>query len=429
MMHRRCFVLNGLNHLVMMLSFSLLLACSSLAYQDAEPELEVDRKRSQKYVSELRRLAQARTVIREQVQAIDNRDRSLEFQMRSAFIEAAAADAMNRATPFLQTTPVFAKRMDQRFSTNRLPTTGQPAQAAGSMWFMVQNNTHLKTALASTSIQKLLQSNANAAQLVSDRAAMMKYANAIDSNFESIRAKVDWLGRRSMLEHQEALRLASDERVRDPQNAGLALVQSAAHRMNGDFGDALQCIDEVDHMNEQLLILQLVVRLQTEWIQGNQEQSKSLSREALVLGKEYGMVEPLLICGWIALAEGDTDLSFSCANRIRTIAPNYLEGHVLQAWSMLLKPRPDSREASLLLKGVSSITNSEDWQFHHVLAYASLLRKQWEKAEHEMTLAIDTAPSHLRNALEQQQNAIRSRDIPTVDLQKFLRDTWRINQP
>jgi tetratricopeptide (TPR) repeat protein len=422
-------VSEGLKRFLWILSIGFLFPCPALAYQDADPGIEVDKKRSQKYVSELRRLAQARTVIREQVQAMDNRDRSLEFQMRSAYIEAVSADAMNRATPFLQATPVFAQRMDQRFTPNRSTNPGQPGPAGGSMWFMIQNNTYLKTALASASMQKLLQSNANAAQLASDRAAMMKYASALDSNFDSIRAKVDWLGRRSMLEHQEALQLASDERVRDPQNAGMALVQAAAHRSNGDFGDALRCMDEVDHLNEQLLILQITLRLQTEWIQGNQEQSQALAKEVLVLGREYGMVEPLLICGWIALAEGDTELGFSCANRIRTFAPNYLEGHVLQAWSMLLKPRPDSRQAALSLKGVSSLSNSEDWYYHHALAYASLLRKQWDNADKEFTLAMDTAPSHLRDYLEKQQSAVRSRDMPQMDLQRHLRDTWRINAP
>jgi hypothetical protein len=209
----------------------------------------------------------------------------------------------------------------------------------------------------------------------------------------------------------------------------MALVQAAAHRTNGDFRNALRCIDEVDSLSEQLVVLHIVMRLQIEWIQENKEQCEALSKEAILLGREYGMVEPLLVRGWIALAEGDTDLSYSCAIQIRKFFPDYIEGPVLQAWSMLLKPRPVSRDASLLLQGVSAITNTNDWHYHHVLAFASLQRKQWDKADKEITLAIDSAPSHLRSYLEKQRSAMRNRDEPAFDVGRFLRDTWRIQVP
>lgn len=420
--------------LLLNVTLCLHLASSAFAYQDADPGLELDRKRSEKYIDELRRLSLARLAIREQVQVLEQKGQSLELSMRSAFIEGASLRAMNKATPFFDITPAFAQQMNLRFGQTRTapmrpPGLGVPANADGTIWWMVQSNTMLKRTMETASMQKYLQSSAAAAQIASNTQTLITFANAVGGNFDAMRSKVDWLGRRSALEHQEALRFASDQRVRDPQNAGLALVQAAAHRTNGDFRDALRCIDEVDNLSEQLAVLHVVMRLQIEWIQGNKEQGESLSKEAIVLGREYGMVEPLLIRGWIALAEGDTDLSYSCAIQIRKIFPDYIEGPILQAWSMLLKPRPESRDASLLLQGVSAITNTNDWHYHQVLAFASLQRKQWDKADKEITLAIETAPSHLRSYLENQRNAMRNRDEPEFDVGQYLRDTWRIQVP
>ncbi len=411
--------------------FSLLLvvvSCPTTLCQDndAARKLELDKQRSKRLIDELLSLVQRRTVMRDQAKAIAKWDPSLQLRMQSAYINAVTLEASNRATPFSQAVPTFMRWRDQRVATCNNRASSNPENA---IWFMVQDNTQFKLAMASASMQRYLEANLDAQTLASNRAALIQLSYELEKNFELMREKIDWIGRRSALEHQESLSLARLEKARDPYNPGLALIEAVAHRSNGDFGEALQCMDDIDNLNERMQVLHFVLRLQIEWLLGNKESSESLSRELFVIGKEYGMVEPLLVRGWIALAEGNTELSNDCGSRIRNIAPDYVEGVVLKAWSMLLQPRPASRDASTMLLGIAPRTNAEDWYFHEVLAYAYAQREQWTKAEKEIGIAVDAAPSHLVDYLRSQQTAISSRNLPKIDMREHLKETWRIQSP
>jgi tetratricopeptide (TPR) repeat protein len=406
----------------------LVLLSPTLLGQDNEAaqRAELDKGRSKRLLDDLQSLVQRRAAMRDQAKAITKLDPSLQLRMQSAYINAVSLEASNRATPFSQAIPTFMRWRGQRAAQCGDRSSNNPDNA---IWFMVQDNTQFKLAMASASMQKYLEANLDAQTLASNRAALVQLSYDLEKNFESMREKIDWLGRRSAWEHQQSLDFVRLEKARDPYNPGLALIEAVAHRSNGDFGKAIQCMDDIDNLNERMQVLSFVLRLQIEWLLGNKENSETLSRELFVIGKEYGMVEPLLVRGWIALAEGNTELSNDCGNRIRNIAPDYVEGTVLKAWSMLLQPRPASRDASTMLLGIAPRTNAEDWYFHEVLAYAYAQREQWTKAEKEIGIAVDAAPSHLRDYLGSQQTAIASRNLPQIDMREHLKETWRIQSP
>jgi hypothetical protein len=237
---------------------------------------------------------------------------------------------------------------------------------------------------------------------------------------------VDWLGRRSIAEQKAAVQLAEQHRAKDARNPGMALVQACGLRSLGEYGQCLDRMDEIDDYFQKLQILHMALRMQIEYLNDNQDELKSLANEATLLANEYQLIEPLLVRGWINIAQNELGAARNAVNAIRQIAPEYLEGNVLAAWETMLSSPRKAKDAVSLLRSAAIRKGVDDWFYHEALANALALSNNWNGASDQIDEAIRYAPVFMQSELAEERDAMVAKKLPKLDWDARLRKTWRL---
>lgn len=378
-----------------------------------------DAARASRFADQLKLQLEVRSSIRQQAVTLEQLDASLESRLRVAWIQAWHAEMLNRSTPMLQANPMFASMRPRNLNIDN-------AEGGSMLWYSLQDNTQLKILLASKAYEQAMEAQSNANTLANHRAAILEIADATEDNFQEFRRRVDWLGRRSEKEHAKALSLASDRKPKDRLNPGMGLIESAALRSLGDFGACLRRLDELDDYSDRMLVMHLVFRLQIEFLNDNEASVQELAKEAYMLGKEYQILEPLLVRGWIAISDAQWNVAHDCANAILLVDPDSVEGAVLKAWATVLGKKSQAKEAATILRAAKVHTDRDDWYFFEASAYVYAAQTRWKDASEAINEALKRSPSHCSSFLEAMKTELDKKQLPVIDWKKRFKETWTL---
>jgi tetratricopeptide (TPR) repeat protein len=271
-----------------------------------------------------------------------------------------------------------------------------------------------------------MSAQASLQSIQGNRAALLDIANQANRNFALLRARVDLMGRRSRQEHVAAIAIARDSRIADPRNAGMALIEAASLRSMGEFGDADDLLDEIDDYFLQLQVIHAMMRAQFDFVNNNPDRAKKTMAEIGPIAKEQAWFEPLLVRGWMAIADGDLSSAKRWAYEAKTIAPENVEVAVLIAWSLMEDSPRKSKDAISILRDVGIRSSPDDWFYLEALANAWARQSDWKQAKQQFDYALESAPIHMHSSLEQQLKSVENKRAPQIEWASRLRSHWKL---
>lgn len=411
-----------------------LVLCTSLFYatsicaQDAAGDAgaaAIDIDRCTKYVETIENIIAHREGLKKRCADLEGRDLSLQESLRSAWFSAVSKTNVLNNTPQLSVAPYLSNVIrSQRLSNSDLQSQ---FSNNGYLWYALQDNTFYRNQLMLSIWADQIQAESQYANLYQNRVALRDIADSADRNFEDFRKKADWLGRRSRMEHDAVLKLVREARIDDERNAGLFLIEASSLRTTGQFGE---CLDRMDYIDDYFLPLQIIhvmAQAQIEFLNDNNEKADKMINEAGGFALENKISEPILVRGWLALANGNEDAAKNFANSIRNFEPNNVEAAVLGAWANLQLSSKRGRDAVTLLRSVSVHVNEEDWYFHEALANAHSAAGDKKSAIKHIDIALDHAPSHVRAELLRQKADMEKNKVPVVAWKDRLKASWKLD--
>jgi|GEM_PF-6584047 len=410
--------------LVRFLIPSLLVLCDTLCAQ-APPN--VDQERTNRYVESLEDLKKVRAAIRKQCNAIEARDRLLVGQLQSQWMGSVLKYEAALNTPEFTATPILRDICGSNGNLGARLRACDPQ--SGGIWSRIQDNSFTKNFLAASAISDRLAAQSSLQALLSNRESLLDIANRADINFVALRARADWMGRRSRMEHQAALAIARDAQVNDPRNAGMALIEATSLRSLGEFGDSDDLLNEIDDYFLQLQVIHAMMRAQFDFVNNNLDRAKKTLAEICPIAKKQGWVEPLLVRGWMALAAHDLPNAKRWAYDAKALAPEHLEVAVLIAWTHIEDPSKKSKEgkeAIAILRDAGIRSSKDDWHYLEALANGWARQSDWKQAKQQIEYASETAPSHMQASLQQQLDSIENKKAPQHEWGNRLRSHWKL---
>ncbi len=389
----------------------------------AKAPKSVDEARAERFADHLKGLVKNRDALRQHCESIVKQDYTLERAVWQEWSQAVTAYQAAAMTPQFQLAPRFGVLSQQ---TRFVLAEGNNNANGNQVWYAIQDNSMLKQAWANQSFLRQVEANLDAATLANHRIALFDISNQVDRNFEEFRSQVDWMGRRSKNEHDAALQVTREARIKDPRGAGISLIQAAAYRSLGNFGDCIDRMDEIDDFFPKLQVLHLTFKMQLEFLNDNNDELKKVLPEATYIGNEYQLVEPLLIRGWIGVAQKNWPMAHDSASDIKRIAPEWLEGAILSAWITMSTEPKKGKDAVSSLRGAAIRKSTDDWYFDEAIAQAFAMSGNWEQAKSHMGLALRVAPDFVRDDLQKELDQFARKQLPTIDWNVRLRGAWTL---
>lgn len=417
-------------NLVLIVLCTALLCCAPVHGQGAAGGAaageEIDSERCTAYVEAIQNIIEHRDGLKKRCTDLESRDLSLQESVRSAWLSATRSANILSNTPQLTIYPYLANVVGStRTSTSDLQSQ---YNNSNSIWYALQDNTMYRNHLMISIWADQAQAQSQYANLIQNRVALRDIADSADRNFEEFRKKADWLGRRSRMEHEAVLKLVREARINDERNAGLSLIEAASLRTTGQFGESLDRMDYIDDYFLPLQIIHVMAQAQIEFLNDNTEKAEKMINEAGVYALENKIYEPILIRGWVAIANDNADAAKNFANSIRNFDNTNVEAAVLGAWANLEISSKRARDAISLLRSVAIHINEEDWFFHEAMANAYAAANDRKSAIKHIDQAINHAPSHMRTELLKQKAEFEKNKLPVIVWKDRLKATWKIDQ-
>ena len=407
-------------------SLVLAILFSRASISMAQDQLTVDTERTKRFVETLQDLGKNRDVIRKQCSAIESRDQLLAEQMRSYWLSAVSKHRTAFYTPQYGAMPILGGIAASNQGLGRRLSIADPQ--TNGVWYRLQDNSMAINMLNFSALNDQLSAQNSLQSILSNRVGLLDIANQADRNFALVRAQADWMGRRSRMEHEEAIKIAREAQMADPRNAGMALVEATAHRSLGDFKAADDLLDEMDDYFFQLQVIHALLRAQCDFINNNVERSNKTMAEIGPIAKERRWVEPLLLRGWMAIASGEFDAAKRWAYEAKEIAPEYLEVSVLSAWVTFEDSPKKAKDAIRILRDAGIRSSSDDWYYFEAMANGFARIGDWKQAQSQMEYALETAPSHVRSNLQAQLVGIEQTQVSRIEWAKRLRSHWKLDK-
>ena len=392
----------------------------------AQDPLTVDTERTKRFIETLKDLGKNRDVIRRQCSTIESRDKLLAEQMQSYWLSAISKYQAAFITPQYGAMPVLGGIATSNQGLGRRLCVADPQ--TNGIWCRLQDNSMAINMLKASALNDQLLAQNALQSIRSNRIGLLDIANQADRNFTLIRSQVDWMGRRSRMEHEEAIKIAREAQMADPRNAGMALVEATAHRSLGDFKAADDLLDEMDDYFFQLQVIHAMMRAQCDFINNNVEKSNKTMSEIGPIAKERRWVEPILLRGWMAVADGEFDAAKRWAYEAKEIAPEYLEVAVLSAWVTFEDSPKKTKDAISNLRDAGIRSSPDDWFYLEAMANGFARKGDWRQAQNQMEYALETAPSHVRSNLQAQLLEIEQKQVPRIEWAKRLRSHWKLDK-
>jgi len=406
-----------------LLVLAILFARTSISI--AQDPLTVDTERTKRFIETLENLGKNRDVIRKQCNAIESRDQLLAGQMRSYWLSSVSKYQTALMTPQYNAMPILQRIAASNQGLGRRLSISDPQ--TNGIWSRLQDNSMAIKMLNASALNDQVLAQVSLQSIRSNRLGLLDIANQADRNFALLRAQADWMGRRSRMEHEEAIKIAREAQVADPRYAGMALVEATAHRSLGDFKAADDLLDQMDDYFFQLQVIHAMMRAQCDFINNNVEQSNKIMAEIGPIAKERRWVEPLLLRGWLAIADGELDAAKRWAYEAKEIAPEYLEVSVLIAWVTFEDSPKKVKDAISILRDGGIRSSPDDWFYLEAMANGFARKGDWKQAQNQMEYALETAPSHVRSNLQTQMVDIELERIPRIEWDKRLRSHWKLD--
>lgn len=409
-----------------MRSLSLAVVSILVVYDSvcAQEPPNIDDVRTKRYVEAINDLVKSRVAIRKQCTAIEDRDKLLVGQMQSQWLGSILKNEAALNTPQFTATPILRSVCRSRGTLGTQLMAG--GSQTGGVWSRLQDNSMAIKFLAMSSFADRLAAQSSYQSLQANRVALLDIANQANRNFKSLRARADWMGRRSRSEHQAAVAIARDSRIADPHNAGMALIEATSLRSLGEFGDADDLLNEIDDYFFQLQVIHAMMLAQFDFVNNNPDRAKKTMAEIVPIATEQAWVEPLLIRGWMAVADGDFSNGKRWAYEAKKIAPEYIEVAVLIAWAIMEDSPKNGKDAIKILRDVGIRSSPDDWFYLEALGNGWTRQSDWKQAQQQLEYALETAPSHMQSSLRQQLLSIENKQTPQIDWTSRLRSHWKL---
>jgi hypothetical protein len=196
-------------------AFLFALHCKSFA----QAPQQIDQDRAERYREKLKTLAETRSAIRQQCTSIELREFNLAQQMQFHWADAIIKYQAAMNTPKFIATPMLRNIASTQGTFGTKLLRGDPA--ASGIWYRLQDNSFSKTILSIRALEQQGAAMQALNALRTNRLALLDVSNQADRNFQNLRQLADWLGRRSVAEHQTAQRITSEVLIDDPRNAGI----------------------------------------------------------------------------------------------------------------------------------------------------------------------------------------------------------------
>lgn len=399
-----------------------LIAVVLAEFLQAQSPQEIDQERSKRYEEKLQQLSNVRTGIRKQCNDIERRELNITNQLQSHWIQAITAQQALLNTPRYTTAPVLRNIASTSGTFGPKLMRGDPG--ALGIWYRLQDNSLVRNMLSVRALAEKGAAMQSLHALQVNRAALLDVANQADRSFQNIRQQADWLGRRSLTEHQAALEVAKTSMADDPRNAGMALVAACSLRSLGRMGESDDLLNEIDDYFLQLQVIHAMFQAQFDFANQNIERQNKILNEICPIAKEQGWPEPLLIRGWTSLADKEYNNARRWAYQAKEIAPENLEVGVLVAWLILEDTPKKAKDATQLLRDYGIRANPDDWFYQEALAYAFAHQSDWKQAQHVINYALATAPSHVHQQLLSAADDFANKKVNRINWTDRLRSTF-----
>jgi tetratricopeptide (TPR) repeat protein len=403
---------------------SALLILTGYAVAAAQAPPDIDEQRSQRYKDAIQNLVRSRGKLQKECEKLQFREEALVREMQLCWNSWIAKQQAYLNSPNCIAIPTIRETANTMSKSGRYLNT----VSSGSCYILhqIQDMAYAKNLLAVTAAQDKNNAVMAFSNIRINRIALLEIANQADRIFGNLRRQVDWMGRRSRIEHEGALEIAMEALSSEPGNAGIALIAAASHRSLGAFGDSDDLLNDIDDHFLRLQVIHAMFQAQFDFVNDHSERLKKIVAEIGPFAKENGWVEPLVFRGWIAIVDGQYATAKRWGNEAKEIDPQFLEVGVLIAWAIMEDSPKKSKEAIEVLKDFGTRYAPDDWYYFEALANAWARQNDWNQAKQQLSYALETAPSHMQPSLLEQMDQFKNRRIPTIDWKSRLKAQWKL---
>jgi tetratricopeptide (TPR) repeat protein len=383
----------------------------------------IETKRRDNYVERLEKLQNHRTQLQERATAL---------AAQSPAMQEAVAQAMQRA---MVAEGMLAQSQKSLSVSGLFFNSGGLMQGRSSfveqqpnliVWYVLEDNTRWRSALVAELANSQAAAAINIANLQSTMISMKQIAAEADKNFLEFRKEADLMGRRGKLEVSGAETFTAQWLLKEPLNAGVALIQAYALRADGKLTESEQLLDKLDDNYPQMQAIHETLAAQNAFIRSNPSDMEKHLDKALGLVKVVRIGEPYLIAGWIHFAQGDLEKAQRFARQLRMVDNSNIESVILESLVMAKHMPRKAKDALELLQSAQQPVTKDDWHYHEALGLVHAAVGNRNNALREVNAALDTAPTFVRPALKKHLVAIQADMVPDVDWSKRLRESWQL---
>jgi tetratricopeptide (TPR) repeat protein len=382
----------------------------------------IDAERSQRYCSRLEAIQETRTALRERSTQLMAQSPYLQQQLASAMQQAMITSGALANTPKVVAIPQLVQTYGGIVGECADDVERRPQLA---LWYTFQDNTLLR--------EQLMYQLAGQRQIAQQQygnyqttlLAIEQLSRDADAIFFEFRHLADVMGRRSLLEHNAAQALVGQWLQQEPKHAGAGLIEAYALRAAGRFDEAIRLLDRLDDNYLALEAIRHTVAAQVSVIGGDDTAAQRHLDQATRVAMRFPVSEPYLVRGWLHLAAGKWNEARQQARRARELSPRNIEPAVLEALVLAHHKPKQIGDAIRALQRAQLQLSPEDWHYHHAAGLLYAMNGDWNAATRALDAALAQAPTHVRQALEDDQASIKNNQVPAIDWRARLVAQWK----
>ncbi len=397
--------------------------------QDEAPAIDAgDAKRTTLYVEQLEDKQAARLKLQRRAEALSAYLPSLQKDIQYALQDGLATESQLRNTPELQAVEHLGLTGLSQGCRNRQIDDRLTNQPGYFIWYSLQDNTLYRQQLFLELEGAAIRTQQGYSALRSNRQAFFEIAKEADANFLEFYRLADLMGRRSAAELEAARQLSQVWLQDDPKHAGAMLTHVYCLRNEGRFDECERWLGQLDRNYPTMEAIHATVAAQIAFISGDSAKAVKYLDRAVPIASKLEIGEPLLIRGWLSMADQKWARAKQDSSMLYKIAPKRLESIVLHALAIVADRPTAARDALKMLREAQLRTSKSDWFYQEAMGIVQAAAGDRVQAVKAFEMAVANCPSHLRQSLIAERDVAADGNVPTIDWRERLLSQWKFPQ-